>query len=79
MEEEEIFPTKETFCNIKSNKNSEYKITFSVYNNDNISINISSINENPTKKFELVCSLEELVKNKFFKLFDNVDEISREL
>ena len=79
MEEEEIFTTNETSCVIKSDKNCEYKITFSVYNNDNISINISTINENPTKKFELVCSLKELVKNKFFKLFDNVDEVFREL
>jgi hypothetical protein len=59
LKEEENFQNKETSCIIKSNKNCEYKIIFSVYNNDNISINICTINEFPTKKFELVCSLEE--------------------
>ena len=79
MEEEENFPVKETSCIIKSNKECEYKITFSVCKNDNISIKISTINVIPTKKFALVCSLEELVKNRFFKIFVNVDEIFREL
>ena len=79
MEEDELFAVKEKTCIIKSNKDCEYKIRFSIYNNDNISINISTINEFPTKKFALVCTLEELVKNRFFKLFLNVDEVFREL
>ena len=49
-EEEENFVIKESTCIIKSNKDCEYKITFSVYNNDNISLNIRTINEFPTKK-----------------------------
>ena len=78
-EEEKIFSIKESTYIIKSNKDSEFKIKFSIYNNNSISINIRSVNEFHTKKFELVCSLEELKNNRFFKLFINVDEVFREL
>ena len=33
----------------------------------------------PSKKYALSCTLEELFKNRFFKIFINVDEIFREL
>ena len=79
FEEEENFPVKETSCIIKSYKDCEYKITFSVYKNDKLSIKISTVNVIPSKKFALVCSFEELVKNKFFKIFANVEEVFREL
>ena len=36
----------------------------SVYKNDKLSIKISTVNVIPSKKFALVCSFEELVKNK---------------
>ena len=79
MEEEEIFTIKETSCVIKSSTKNEYKITLSIYNNDNISLNATTTNVVPTKKFTLLCTLEELIKNRFFKLFVNVDEVFREL
>jgi surface protein len=77
--EEENYVIKETSCIIKSNKDIEYKIKLSIYYNDNISINIYTTKLIPSKKFSLICTLDDLMKNRFFKLFDNADEVFREL
>ena len=79
FEEFQNFPIKETSCIIKSSKDCEYIITFSVFKDDKLSIKISTVNLIPSKKFALVCSFEELIKNKFFKIFANVEEVFREL
>ena len=79
MFEEESFIIKEKSCIVTSNKNIEYKIIFSIYNNDTVKLTIYTTNNIPQKKFNLSCTLEELLKNRFFKLFNNVDEVFREL
>ena len=77
--EEENYVIKETSCIIKSNKDIEYKIILSIYNNEKISINIFTTKEIPKKKFILQCTLDELKKYRFFKLFINVSEVFREI
>ena len=49
------------------------------YNNEELSFTLFNNNETPIKKYELKCNLEELQKNRFFKIFINIDEIIREL
>ena len=45
-------------------------------NNEELSI---TINKNKSIKYELKCNLEEFQKNRFFKIFINVEEIMKEL
>ena len=78
-EEEENFIIKEKSCIVTSNKNIEYKIILSIYNNDNINLTVYTTKLIPSKKFGLSCTLNELTKNRFFKLFINADEVFREL
>jgi len=79
MFEEESFIIKEKSCIVTSNKNIEYKIIFSIYDNDNINLTVYTTKLIPSKKFVLSCTLDELIKNRFFKLFINADEVFREL
>ena len=79
MDEEEKNVINEKTYFIKSDKNNEYKIIFSVYDNEIVNLTLHTNNIFPKKKFNLSCSLEELLKNRFFKLFNNVDEVFREL
>ena len=64
---------------LKSDKNIEYEIILSIINNDILNIALNTINIIPSKKYALSTTLEELIKNRFFKIFVNVDEIFREL
>ena len=50
-----------------------------IYNNEEFAISIYTKNEYPTRKFELKCDLEEIQKNRFFRIFVNIDEIMKEL
>ena len=61
---------------IKTNKNNEMDLILSNINNEELSINI---NKNQTIKYELKCNLEEFQKNRFFKIFINIQEIMKEL
>ena len=78
-EEEERFIIKEKNFILKSDKNNEYEINLSIYNNDILNITIKSTKIIPSKKYGLSCTLEDLLNNRFFKIFINVDEIFREL
>jgi chromosome segregation ATPase len=49
------------------------------YENDEISISIYSINKIPSVKYELKSNLDEFQKNRFFKIFNNVEELMLEL
>ncbi len=49
------------------------------YNNEELSISLFNNNEAPTKKYELKYNLEEFQKNRFFKIFINIEEIMKEL
>ena len=75
MNEDEIFVLKEKKYFIKSDKNNQYEIIFSIYDNDIIKLTVNSTDIIPKKNFILSCTLEELIKNRFFKLFINIDEV----
>ena len=64
---------------IRTNKNNEMELLLRNYNNEELSITLFNNNEFPTKKYELKCNLEEFQKNRFFKIFINIEEIMKEL
>ena len=78
-EEEERFILKEKKFILKSDKNNEFEIILSINNNDILNITVNSMKIIPSKKYVLSITLEELFKNRFFKIFINVEEIFREL
>ena len=65
--------------NITTNKNNEMELILRNYNNEELSITIFNNNETELKKYELKCNLEEFQKNRFFKIFINIEEIKKEL
>ena len=64
---------------IKTDKNNEMDLFLRIYNNDEFAISIYRKNEFPARKYELKFNLEEIQKNRFFRIFINVDEIMKEL
>ena len=64
---------------IKTNKNNEMELLLRNYNNEELSITLFNNSEEVFKKYELKCNLEEFQKNRFFKIFINIDEIMKEL
>ena len=64
---------------IKTDKENDMELSLRIYNNDEFGISILSLNKYPSKKYELKCSLEQIQKNRFFKIFVNLDEIFKEL
>ena len=71
--------TEEKKFIIKTDKNNEMDLFLRIYDNDEFAISIYTKNEYPTRKFELKCDLEEIQKNRFFRIFINIDEIMKEL
>ena len=64
---------------IRTNKNNEMELLLRNYNNEELSITLFNNNETEFKKYELKCNLEEFQKNRFFKIFINIEEIMKEL
>jgi len=64
---------------IETDKKNKMELFLRIYNNDEFAITIYSKNEYPSRKFELKCNLEEIQKNRFFRIFLNIEEIMREL
>ena len=64
---------------IRTNKNNEMELILRNFNNEELSITLFNNNEEVFKKYELKCNLEEFQKNRFFKIFINIDEIMKEL
>ena len=64
---------------IKTDKNNEMELYLKNINNEELSIIIFNINQIPSKKYELKCNLNEFQKNRFFKIFINIEEIMKEL
>ena len=62
---------------IRTDKNNEMDLFLRIYDDEELSIAL--FNKYPYKKYELKCNLEEFQKNKFFRIFDNVEEIMKEL
>ena len=75
----EIIVLKEKTFNIISDKNIEYSIILSIDSNDIINLIAYPKKNLYSKKYSLSCSLEDLQKNRFFKIFLGVEEIYREL
>ena len=64
---------------IETDKNNKMDLYLRIYNDDEFAISIYTKNEYPTRKFELKVDLEEIQKNRFFKIFININEIMKEL
>ena len=64
---------------IKTNKNNEMELYIKNINDEKLSIILYSIEQTPSKKYELTCTLEDFQRNRFFKIFRNVEEIKKEL
>ena len=65
--------------NITTEKNNKMDLYIRYYDNEEISISIYSINKIPSVKYELRSNLEEFQKNRFFKIFNNIEELIIEL
>jgi predicted nucleic acid-binding Zn-ribbon protein len=64
---------------IETDKKNKMDLYLRIYNNEEFAISIYTRNEYPKRKFELKCDLEEIQKNRFFRIFINIDEIMKEL
>ena len=71
--------TEEKIFIIETDKKNKMDLYLRIYNNEEFAISIYTKNEYPTRKFELKCDLEEIQKNRFFRIFVNIDEIMKEL
>ena len=71
--------TEEKIFIIETDKKNKMDLYLRIFNNEEFAISIYSKNEYPSRKFELKCDLEEIQKNRFFKIFINIDEIMKEL
>ena len=75
--EEENNILKEKEFSIISDKNNEYRVKVFITSNDLFCINLFS--NNLSKKYSLSLSMKDLIKNRFFKMFINLDEVFIEL
>ena len=64
---------------LTSENNKKYELFLRNYNDEEFSINLYSTDDLYSKKYELKYNLAEFQKNRFFKIFINIDEIMREL
>ena len=65
---------------IRTNKNNEMELHLRNINNEELSITLLyTVNKIQLKKYELKCNLEDFQKNRFFKIFINIEEIMKEL
>ena len=76
MNENNIIKDNKYYITIE--KNIELDLYFRYYDNEELSINIYSI-EIPSIKYELKYHLEEFQKNRFFQIFNNIEELMIEL
>ncbi len=80
LNEEENNILKEKEFTLISDKNNEYKVKVFITSNDLFCINLfSNSNNDLSKKYSLSLSMEDLIKNRFFKMFVNLDEVFIEL
>ncbi len=78
-EEKDFYTLEQKNFTIKTDKQKEMDLFLRIYNYDDFAISIYSKNENPERKFQLNLTLEELQRNRFFRIFLNTGEIMREL
>ena len=77
--DDEINIIKEKDFILTSNKKIEYKLKLFITYDDLFCINIFTTKSFPSKKYSLSLKMEDLINNRFFKIFINVEEIFREL
>ena len=77
--EDNNYIIKEREFNLISDKNNEYKIKLYITNDDLFCIDLLTTINNKIKKYSLSLTMEELIKNRFFKIFINLEEVFREL
>ena len=77
--EEDSYNIKEKEFILISDKKNKYKSKLYISNNDLFCIDLFTINNFPLKKYSLSLTMNELVKNRFFKIFINLEEVFREL
>jgi len=63
---------------IITDKNNEMELCLK-NNNEKLSITLTTVNQFPSKKYELEYDIKEFQKHRFFKIFRNIDEIIIEL
>ena len=63
---------------LTSDKNIEYKLKLFINNNDSFCISAFTTKNIPSKKYSLSLTMNELIKNRFFKIFINIEEIFKE-
>ena len=80
LSEEEYYNIKETdeFI-LTSDKKNQFKSKLFISNNDLFCIDLFTTKDFPSKKYSLALSMNELIKNRFFKMFYNLEEVFREL
>ena len=64
---------------IETDKKNKMDLYLRIFNNEEFAISIYTKNEYPTRKFELKCDLEEIQKNRFIRIFSDINEIMEEL
>ena len=77
--EDEINILKEKDFILISDKNNEYKMKLYIDDNDLFCLTAFNLKNYPSKKYSLSLTMNDLIKNRFFKIFINLDEIFREL
>ena len=77
--EEENNILKEKEFTLISDKNNEFRVKLFISDNDLFCINLFSVKNIPSKKYSLSLTMNDLIKNRFFKIFINLEEVFREL
>ena len=69
---------KEKKYNVITEKNNKMELYLRYYDTEEFAISIYNLDEMPCKKYELRASLEEFQKHRFFKIFNNINELMLE-
>ena len=69
---------KEKKYNVITEKNNKMELYLRYYETEEFAISIYNLDEMPCKKYELRASLEEFQKHRFFKIFNNINELMLE-
>ena len=77
--EDEINTLKEKKFILISDKNNEYKMKLFIDDNDLFCLTAFNTKNYPSKKYSLSLSMNNLIKNRFFKIFIDLEEVFREL
>ena len=77
--EDEVNILKEKDFILISDKNNEYKMKLFIDDNDLFCLTAFNMKNYPSKKYSLSLTMNDLIKNRFFKIFVNLEEIFREL